>query len=240
MYDGVCHDLPLFSFTVPAKYCYRAISSFIKFVTSDCSHPSREGTATPPSPVSATNMELPVELDQDHPDAVTHNVAISNLDLNSTDSQGAVSSPHAQATDGAPATPVYLLPPTDASRSSSRAGSTLRSRKSPSPSPTASGLSSPTSSTAPEQGKHKHIAGLEQTIYSSTQPFNRPAYVDNMVRERIGVTGVVRPLEPEGEMSIFKLDVEDVGLIKEAPVKRYLAGSESLLAVGTLTLLAPS
>jgi hypothetical protein len=68
------------------------------------------------------------------------------------------------------------------------------------------------------------IPNLEKTIYSSTQPFNRPEYVDGMIRERISVTGVVRPMEPMEQINALTLDKEDIGLIKEAPVKRYLAG----------------
>ena len=45
-----------------------------------------------------------------------------------------------------------------------------------------------------------------------------------MIRERISLTGVVRPLEPTSEMDILQLDPEDLGLIKEGPAKRYLAG----------------
>lgn len=74
----------------------------------------------------------------------------------------------------------------------------------------------------------KHIPNLESTIYSSTQPFNRPPWVDNMVRERVSISGVVRPLEPASEMSMLQLDPEDIGLIKEGPVRRYMAGSAFL------------
>lgn len=83
-----------------------------------------------------------------------------------------------------------------------------------------------------------HIRDLEKTIYSSTQPYNRPEYDDNMIRERVSITGVVRPMEPENEMSMLHLNKEDLGVIKEAPVKRYLAGSMSLLHIATLERLA--
>jgi hypothetical protein len=36
-------------------------------------------------------------------------------------------------------------------------------------------------------------------------------------------------MEPENEMQALTLDPEDLGLIKEGPVKRYLAGSKSKL-----------
>lgn len=58
------------------------------------------------------------------------------------------------------------------------------------------------------------------------QPFNRPPYVDNMVRERVSITGVVREMEPVAEVKILHIDPEEVGLVKEGPVKRYLAGSK--------------
>lgn len=70
--------------------------------------------------------------------------------------------------------------------------------------------------------------GLESTIYTSTEPFSRPPFVSNMVRERVSITGVVRELEAVEEMSVLRIDKEDLGRVKEAPVKRYLAGSESL------------
>lgn len=52
--DDACHVLPLFSFTTPAKYCYRAIASFCKYVTADASE-------IPPSPISPHGMALPLE-----------------------------------------------------------------------------------------------------------------------------------------------------------------------------------
>ena len=217
IYDGVCHDLPLFSFTVPAKYCYRAVASFIKWVTADAREGgSREGSVVPPSPVSATTMELPVEVDASHVDVARHPEAVAGLDAGSaqeTPILGApVSEPRAASSSSSP-----LPPPVTTDLLSPPSGGVKSSSQSPS-------LESAPQASSSRHGKH--IAGLEKTIYTSTQPFNRPEFVDGMIRERIGVTGVVRPLEPQEEMSIFKLDPEDLGLVKEAPVKRYLAGSK--------------
>ena len=78
----------------------------------------------------------------------------------------------------------------------------------------------------PKVAKEKTIPGIEKTIYSAAFPFNRPPYVENMIRERVSITGVVRPLEPASELAALNLDPEDIGLVKEGPVKRYLAGSE--------------
>lgn len=186
IYDGVCHDLPLFSFTTPAKYCFRAMASFAKWVTTP---PGRSASTVVPD-----GMELPVEKDPLHPDAA-----------------------------GLRARP----PP-------SRAASLMSSIRGDS----ARGSSTPTSrSRAPKKQRSlPQIRDLEKTIYTSTQPFNRPEYVNNMIRERISVTGVVRPMEPESEMSMLQLDKEDLGVIKEAPVKRYLDGSACYLRWYTRTL----
>ena len=177
IYDGVCHDLPLFSFTTPAKYCFRAMASFAKWVT------------TPPGRTASTvlpdGMELPVEKDPSHPDAAGLRARLSPM----------------------------------------RAASLMADRT---PNRGGSGTSTPTSASAQtprSQRSRSQIRDLEKTIYSSTQPFNRPDYDDNMIRERVSITGVVRTMEPESEMSMLHLDKEDLGVIKEAPVKRYLAGS---------------
>ncbi|GAA6047205.1 hypothetical protein JCM3770_006950 [Rhodotorula araucariae] len=179
IYDEVCHDLPLFSFTTPAKYCYRAMASFTKWVTTP------EGEQ--PQEVSPTGMRLPVERDPGHPDGRS---------LRPSEQHGTLSAPPSS---------------TPASTRSAAASGSGKSRK--------------------EKKARRalpQIPNLEKTIYSSTQPFNRPDFVDNMIRERVSITGVVRPMEPESEMSMLHLDPEDVGLIKEDAVRRYLAGKAIL------------
>lgn len=45
-----------------------------------------------------------------------------------------------------------------------------------------------------------------------------------MVRERVDVHGVVRPMEPAEEMDACTLPTEEIGFLKAAVVKRYLQG----------------
>ncbi|GAA5926587.1 hypothetical protein JCM3775_001058 [Rhodotorula graminis] len=172
IYDEVCHDLPLFSFTTPAKYCYRAMASFAKWVTT----PAGEQ----PGAVPSAGMRLPVERDPGHPDGASLG----------TPDRG----------DSIPSTSAPSVRSTAASARTN--GRKQRKKRMPLP----------------------PIPNLEKTIYSGTQPFNRPDYVDNMIRERVSMTGVVRPMEPESEMSMLQLDPEDIGLIKEDAARRYLAG----------------
>ena len=46
-----------------------------------------------------------------------------------------------------------------------------------------------------------------------------------MIRERISIRGIVRPLEPESDLQGLQLEPKDIGVIKEGPVKRYLEGT---------------
>ncbi|GAA5850059.1 hypothetical protein JCM8547_000999 [Rhodosporidiobolus lusitaniae] len=186
IYDDVCHDLPLFSFTTPAKYCFRAMASFAKWVTTPDGEQASE--------VSQVGMRLPVERDPTHPDGA------SLLRPPSPDS----------------------VTPTISSRQPGSYAPSVSASTAPSTAP--NGNTNPSNGKKGKKRSPAPIQNLEKTIYSSTQPFNRPEYVDGMIRERISVTGVVRPMEPVEQMNALQLDKEDIGLIKEAPVKRYLAG----------------
>lgn len=195
VYDDACHDIPLFSFTTPAKFAYRAISSFAKFVTST--------DGPPPSPVSPRGMTLPGE---------------SPLYRSAAPSVSSGTEPIVNHIPSLPSS-AFLSPPlpTDGSPTSN----TGRER-------TNSTLSRSFQSLRPVFTREKSSSpGLDSTIYSSMQPFNRPPYVDNMVRERVSITGVVREMEPVEQVKILHIDPEEIGLVKEGPVKRYLAGSKS-------------
>lgn len=47
-----------------------------------------------------------------------------------------------------------------------------------------------------------------------------------MIRERVDIHGKVRPMEPTDKIPALQIPAEEVGLIKEAPVRRWLAGQE--------------
>lgn len=47
-----------------------------------------------------------------------------------------------------------------------------------------------------------------------------------MVRERVDVYGRVRQMEPEQDIDILQLSAKDIGLLKEAPARRWLSGQE--------------
>ncbi|KAJ6628840.1 hypothetical protein B0H10DRAFT_1989479 [Mycena sp. CBHHK59/15] len=47
-----------------------------------------------------------------------------------------------------------------------------------------------------------------------------------MIRERVNIEGVARPMEPLEDMSILNLEVAEIGIIKEAPTIKWLKGQE--------------
>lgn len=44
------------------------------------------------------------------------------------------------------------------------------------------------------------------------------------VRQRISIKGVPRPMEPESEILALQLPIDEIGIVKEAPVVRWLTG----------------
>ncbi|KAI0637973.1 alpha/beta-hydrolase [Trametes polyzona] len=48
-----------------------------------------------------------------------------------------------------------------------------------------------------------------------------------MIRERVDALGKVRPMEPPEEIEALRLKPHEIGLIKEAPVRRWLSGQEA-------------
>ena len=47
-----------------------------------------------------------------------------------------------------------------------------------------------------------------------------------MLRERVDIFGKVRPMEPKEEITALQLKPQSIGIIKEAPVVRWLTGQE--------------
>lgn len=227
IYDDACHDLPLFSFLHQAKFVYRAMASFGKFVTTDRVNQRVDND------LNHDNESTPSIPQQQDKIRTQHDaVAVPKTDVTGHDESHAHTSAAASTSEGAE--PVKLK------RTRSLFG-TLRKKPVAATEPVpdlpnghalSPAPSSPARSTAGGAGAGTRATkGLDKTIYTALKPFRRPPFVDNMVRERVGIDGVVRPMEPMDAMPIFKLSPDDMGLIKEAPAKRYIAGSKLALRV---------
>lgn len=45
-----------------------------------------------------------------------------------------------------------------------------------------------------------------------------------MIRERVNIHGILRPLEPNSELGAMTMPSDEIGTIKEGPAMRYLTG----------------
>ncbi|KEP50818.1 putative lipase/esterase from carbohydrate esterase family CE10 protein [Rhizoctonia solani 123E] len=218
VYDETCHVLPLFSFTTPAKYCYRAIALFCKHVTG---YPP--GTiSVPPTPeVDAALVRSP-------------DMEPAYLGTESTTKP--------QVPPITPTSPrsrrLSITSPITLSFSPSR----LRrrtTRRNPAPLDTHTAHPGPTSPTSPTDDiagprffdKNEPPTGVgtagDPSVYNlqaiGQAGFESP-FKDNMIRERVATDGIVRPLEPESDLPACNVPLQVIGTINAAAVGRYLQG----------------
>ncbi|KAK7691765.1 hypothetical protein QCA50_005166 [Cerrena zonata] len=234
VYDDTAHILPvLFSFTTPAKYCYRAIASFIKLVTG----------IVPPTIPEDSSLEsiLIVESPPGTPLYATSS---------SGSPSGAPPLPRMHSTPSFPNDSQRQRSRTEGSRRTSDEEKTsrmsLRRALSASITKASAALSSPKTSSfpfravPPSPGFQSHdnsvdVGGprFQDSIDSETGKAGvRTAGEDivyahglkTMIRERVSTRGVIRPLEPEHELSAFSLPDELVGVVSELALRRYLDG----------------
>ncbi|VDC05073.1 unnamed protein product [Peniophora sp. CBMAI 1063] len=83
--------------------------------------------------------------------------------------------------------------------------------------------------------RHKHsaphapsdvLAGNNIVYTQSNPPWPNPPAP--MIRERISTSGVVRPLEPQSTLSAFTVPEEQVGVVPEAALVRYMDGKAKM------------
>ncbi|KAH9889491.1 hypothetical protein C8Q73DRAFT_707875 [Cubamyces lactineus] len=256
VYDDAAHTLPvLFAFTTPGKYCFRAMATFIKYITG----------MLPPS--SSSNSGIHQTLEQ-----ATRTVSPEGMPsgfLSATPKEGEASrgvnsapasaqrSIISQSSDvSAPQSPQPDAAAHSHGRTASLAGSqqqqqsqrrSARRAFSASVTRAASGFlrrhhttAGSSSSRTPDGEKQSRdstnstdVGGSRFREKSSGPEGARYAGeaavyeygLDTMIRERISTRGVVRPLEPESELTAFQLPPELVGEVSELAVRRYLDGA---------------
>ncbi|PWZ00471.1 alpha/beta-hydrolase [Testicularia cyperi] len=75
-------------------------------------------------------------------------------------------------------------------------------------------------------GRSRSDTGDVKNEYAGQVPLTRPSFQSFMIRERVDVEGFLRPLEPESDLSALQMPPDEVGVIKQGPVARYLDGQE--------------
>ncbi|KAI1785206.1 alpha/beta-hydrolase [Ganoderma leucocontextum] len=259
VYDDCAHTLPiLFAFTTPGKFCFRAMATFVKYVTGMLPKPRAEmprilenednkEMRVTQSPAS-TQMDL-LNLNGGPPRMATsrseplmntkrsiQTVSATPVDNPSSPAAGVSSS----STSGVPPVSVSSTSTPGKTRralsaSVTRASSFLRRRHAASesdvspvpgtPPPRSRGQDSSGSSdvAGPRWQYHKSTADPQLRHAGEQEVYDNG--LDAMIRERVSTHGVLRPLEPEPELSAFRLPPELIGEISELTVRRYMDGT---------------
>ncbi|KAG0152013.1 hypothetical protein CROQUDRAFT_650604 [Cronartium quercuum f. sp. fusiforme G11] len=262
VYDDMCHVLPLFSFARPAKYCYRAIASFCKFVTADTkpdppSSPELISLSPPPSDSSSSSIRS----SESEPELSGQSQSASGLGLETSPKVVVTAQADSDAVESLPVVSGHS--PNVGPSTSLTGGDGKRLSATISPSLAEQAPSTWGRVTGGSRDSHRSVSGhsslscfhldadsvsasaqessgsptdpkitpqlleeLRETIYHSALPFNRPEYVDGMIRERVDVRGRVRPLEAEEELQGLRIDPKELGVIKEGPIRRWAKGRE--------------
>ncbi|KAL6305246.1 hypothetical protein BKA93DRAFT_825271 [Sparassis latifolia] len=224
VYDDAAHTLPvLFSFTTPAKYCFRAIATFCKFVTG---LPLVQPFAMDlPSPIAIPSSPDSVsEATHSGEDLRRPSPQVFRSNSSPTMRSHKLHEPHSpQGTEGQDTNPPSrgslhtfrrrMKHPSLFFRSHDAHDS--RSSRSDSMEPTDTGdVAGPRfgvrSPSHEDDGLRR--AG-EPSVYSNG--------LDTMIRERVSTLGVIRPLEPEDALTALQYPEELVGVISELTMRRY-------------------
>ncbi|KAI0827909.1 alpha/beta-hydrolase [Trametes gibbosa] len=254
VYDDAAHTLPvLFAFTTPGKYCFRAMATFIKYITGMLPMPNggmptvledAVRTFSPPGshsnlPAAGTNGNasrtlhtLPVPTitaSRSDPSVVsgtcldmTHSPTAATS-AGSGDTFKANDSKSPPSVDGMSARRAFSARITRASVFLRRQSSTISQSSSPS-GPHGQARDSTGSSDVAGPRFHEKSSGPEGVRYAGELAVYDNG-LDTMIRERVSTRGVIRALEPESELSAFRIPPKLVGEVSERALRRYIDGN---------------
>ncbi|KAH8087826.1 alpha/beta-hydrolase, partial [Cristinia sonorae] len=251
VYDDAAHTLPvLFSFTTPAKYCYRAIATFIRHVTgmtppggvdtSLGSIPMTDSPAEVDTSITSTVPSITINSENAPPsssaipsDASKHHRSRSLWTISkSPDSAAKEEDPTARRKSfrrSISATFSVIRPSPNGTPNPSYFSPKPGAKASPSHSAQHSGVSTPIREESvdvagPRFHDRMESLGKRDDVRTAGEPSVYANGMETMIRERVSTRGAVRPLEPEAELSAFALPPELVGVVSELAIRRYLAG----------------
>lgn len=214
VYDEMFHVLPMFSFLRPAKYCYRAIGSFCRYVT---------------KPENETLLSLPAVQSHNHPSTSLDANHVSSHEAQPRIPQLSVDLPTCLPAN---ASIEQLTPPQLTTSRQLRVSTLSLPVLTPAPSPVLRMTPQNLTPIKPPEAIYNSLPEatlieLDQTIYHHLLPDRRPSFADGMIRERVAVDGKIRALEDEAEVDILKISPEELGVIKEGPIRRWAEGRKS-------------
>ncbi|KAF8633454.1 hypothetical protein AX17_004623 [Amanita inopinata Kibby_2008] len=238
VYDDAAHVLPvLFSFTTPAKYCFRAVATFCKLVTGMKMGPESPITMSNSMPNMTSNPSD--STDQEQPTPVPNPTGDAPDDTLESDKrlQDLTRKPSLKRT---------------LSDKMHRAARRLQERPN-SGSYKNKVVDSPSMPPLPEEEKlvvkprlqlrtSSDVGGPRFRAASSPLPctegqrfagepsvYGTPAsgqlWIGPMIRERVSTQGIIRPLEPESELVACNMPSDVIGRLSERAIRRYLESS---------------
>ncbi|KAJ3892251.1 hypothetical protein GG344DRAFT_45750 [Lentinula edodes] len=221
LYDvDTAHVLPvLFSFTTPAKYCFRAMAIFCKYVTGMPLFLNNSDDA-PNTPQKRTSESSPTGLFSSLSSSITSALSALSIRRKSRKSTGS----------------DYPIP--DLKRSASEYQSEFGRNEMKSRSISQDNMidvshltSSPTTSAMPSPRLiplSASSSGMPSSSTTTSQVHSGieglPISISLMIRERVSTRGVIRPLEPFSDLPAFSIPPQLIGEISERAVRRYIAG----------------
>ncbi|WVN87708.1 uncharacterized protein L203_102896 [Cryptococcus depauperatus CBS 7841] len=284
VYDGVCHDLPLFSMSKPARGCFRAIASFVRYVTPSApgslyigKTTSTEDSQTLETPNSReknratddivklksvfgnqfTSSPKILAYQEGHSQPLRQKIQSTALNISAISSTSDLPSLHDESNSetgnneqleakGRQIQDEGILPPPR--------GKSLYEHFTPEASQILDATSvndrtDKDDDTGPrfsfgEGGKkigfmefeknwgrkQAEIPGIDDSrakegeagwpgIYCGENPFT-----NHIIRERVSTVGVIRPLSPVSSLAALNMPSEEIGILKEGPVMRYING----------------
>ncbi|KAI0919010.1 hypothetical protein AcV5_002037 [Taiwanofungus camphoratus] len=230
VWDDAAHTLPvLFSFTKPAKYCYRGIATFCKYITGILPSPSSLSNhmQTSFSPESTPSLSGTPRADEDKAErsspVVAHRRGSMQSEGRSSGARPATSGGKTDDHDAEKKTLRRAVSTSVTRASSFFQRSTGRAPQAP-PSlaretPESSDVAGPRFKDAPQSP-----ALNDDVVRKAGEPSVYDSGLDIMIRERVSTSGVIRPLEPESELSALLYPEELIGTISELIVQRYYDG----------------
>ncbi|KAJ6539532.1 Alpha/Beta hydrolase protein [Mycena capillaripes] len=78
----------------------------------------------------------------------------------------------------------------------------------------------------PDSKETKVDGAPETVVEKNTEMTSENPAGMRMIRERVNIKGIARPMEPQEDMSVLKLKPAEICIIKEAPTIRWLKGQE--------------
>ncbi|KAJ3785120.1 hypothetical protein GGU11DRAFT_684254 [Lentinula aff. detonsa] len=231
VYDDTAHVLPvLFSFTTPAKYCFRAMAIFCKYVT---------GMPLFPSDVAKTRSSSQKAISESSSAGVLSSLSSSITSALARSGTEADTAGVATSLPTSPRSVRSFVTSGNSLFSKSGLSTRKKSRKS-------TGISSSNSNSDLKRSTSEYQVPLppsplkskESTVSSSSSAPQYAAppgarqdketfpslFTSLMIRERVSTRGVIRPLEPPSDLPALCVPPQLIGEISERAVRRYIEG----------------